>query len=146
MNKLIPFFILAAISVSCGTASRRSSVSSRDEVLNIGYGKQMKESNTYAISKLDVKENELAPYSNIFDYLKGRVAGVQVIGNKIIIRGVGTINGSTDPLILVDGVKTDDISYLNPIDVADVTVLKDASSSIYGVQGANGVILITTKK
>lgn len=107
----------------------------------------MKESNTYAISKLDVKENELAPYSNIFDYLKGRVAGVQVIGNKIIIiRGVGTINGSTDPLILVDGVKTDDISYLNPIDVADVTVLKDASSSIYGVQGANGVILITTKK
>lgn len=146
MNKLIPFFILAVFSVSCGTASRRSSVSSRDEVLNIGYGKQMKENNTYAISKLDVKENELAPYNNIFDYLKGRVAGVQVIGNKIIIRGVGTINGSTDPLILVDGIKTDDISYLNPIDVADVTVLKDASSSIYGVQGANGVILITTKK
>ena len=147
MNKLFTIMIVAALFVSCGTSSKKSSASSRDEVINIGYGKQMKDNSTYAISKVDIKENEIATYNNIYDYLKGRVAGVQVIGdNKIIIRGVSTINGETDPLILVDGVMTDDISYLNPADVTDVSVLKDASASIYGVQGANGVILITTKK
>lgn len=146
MNKIYPLIILAVVAVSCGTASSTSSVTSGDEVLNIGYGKQNKENSTYAISKIDVKENEIASYNSIYDYINGRIPGVQVIGTRIIIRGVGTINGETDPLILVDGVQTSDISYLNPADVADVTVLKDASASIYGVQGANGVILITTKR
>ena len=64
---------------------------------------------------------------------------------RIIIRGVGSINSSNDPLILVDGSEITDLSTINPNDVKSVNVLKDASSSIYGVRGANGVILITTK-
>lgn len=134
------------MAVSCGTASKNSSATSKDDVLNIGYGNQIKDHNTYSISKLEVKEKEIASYNSIYDYISGRIPGVQVTGTRIVIRGVGTITGETDPLILVDGVQTDDISYINPNDVADVTVLKDASASIYGVQGANGVILITTKR
>ena len=106
----------------------------------------MKDNSAYSISKLKIKEKEIASYNSIYDYINGRIPGVQVNGTKIIIRGVGSINGETDPLILVDGIQTSDISYLNPNNVADITVLKDASASIYGVQGANGVILITTKR
>lgn len=146
MKKIAILIIFAVISVSCGTASRSSTASSEDEVLNIGYGNQMKDNSAYSVSKLKIKEKEIASYNSIYDYINGRIPGVQVNGTKIIIRGVGSINGETDPLILVDGVQTSDISYLNPNDVADVSVLKDASASIYGVQGANGVILITTKK
>ena len=64
---------------------------------------------------------------------------------RIIIRGIGSINSSNDPMILVDGSEITDLSTINPNDVKSVDVLKDASSSIYGVRGANGVILITTK-
>ena len=64
--------------------------------------------------------------------------------NKILIRGVNSINSSSDPLILVDGVEMSDISSLNPADVKSVDVIKDGSSAIYGMRGANGVILITT--
>lgn len=146
MNKIFPLIIFSVMAVSCGTASKNSSATSKDDVLNIGYGNQIKDHNTYSISKLEVKEKEIASYNSIYDYISGRIPGVQVTGTRIVIRGVGTITGETDPLILVDGVQTDDISYINPNDVADVTVLKDASTSIYGVQGANGVILITTKR
>lgn len=146
MNKIFPFIIFSVMAVSCGTASKNSSATSKDDVLNIGYGNQIKDHNTYSISKLEVKEKEIASYNSIYDYISGRIPGVQVTGTRIVIRGVGTITGETDPLILVDGVQTDDISYLNPNNVADITVLKDASTSIYGVQGANGVILITTKR
>ena len=146
MNKIFPFIIFSVMAVSCGTASRSSSASSEDDVLNIGYGNQMKDNSAYSISKLKIKEKEIASYNSIYDYISGRVPGVQVAGTKIIIRGIGTNSGETDPLILVDGIQTSDISYLNPNNVADITVLKDASASIYGVQGANGVILITTKR
>ena len=65
---------------------------------------------------------------------------------RIIIRGLGTLNGSSDPLILVDGQEWQDISSLNPNDIKSIDVLKDSSTAIYGIRGANGVILITTKR
>ena len=83
----------------------------------------------------------------MYEYLRGRVAGVMVTPeNKILVRGVNSINASTDPLILVDGVETTDLSVINPADVSSVDVIKDGSASIYGMRGANGVILITTRK
>ena len=83
----------------------------------------------------------------IYSVEEGRVAGVMVTPDRrIIIRGIGTINGSTDPLIMVDGYEVQDLSVINPRDVKSVDILKDGSASIYGVRGANGVILITTKK
>ena len=80
----------------------------------------------------------------------GRVPGLSVYqegdGYKYVIRGVSTLYGSSDPLFIVDGVETDNIDHISPRDVSSVEVLKDGSASIYGTRGANGVILITTKR
>ena len=90
-------------------------------------------------------ENEY--FTNMFDYLRGRVAGVHVgPDNTIIIRGLNSMQASTEPLILLDGVEITDLNLVNPRDVYSVDVLKDASAAIYGMKGANGVILITTKR
>ena len=100
---------------------------------------------SYSVGTVKTDENEY--FTNMFDYLRGRVAGVQVgPDNTIIIRGQNTIYASKEPLILLDGVEITDLNLVNPRDVYSVDVLKDASAAIYGMKGANGVILITTKR
>ena len=90
-------------------------------------------------------------YNDIFEMIRGRVPGVTVgqanAGQmpSIIIRGVGTNSGMTQPLFIVDGVQTENISTINPDDVDSIDIIKDGTSAIYGMQGANGVIVITTK-
>ena len=90
-------------------------------------------------------------YNDIFEMIRGRVPGVTVgqasAGQmpSIVIRGVGTNSGQTQPLFVVDGVQTDNIASINPDDVAEIDIIKDGTSAIYGMQGANGVIIITTK-
>ncbi|MDT3357040.1 MAG: TonB-dependent receptor plug domain-containing protein [Bacteroidota bacterium] len=122
------------------------------KVADIGYGTIKVRDLTTAVSTVKIKQREIVTYSNIYDYIRGRVPGVTVLkvgqnGGKIIIRGLGSINSSTDPLMLVDGVEVTDLSYINPSDVKSIDVLKDAAScAIYGARGANGVILISTKK
>ena len=95
------------------------------------------------------------PISNVLEGLQGRVAGVDIALNSgapgglasVIIRGIGSINSSTDPLYVVDGVAMENIQFLSPYDIQNVEVLKDASStSIYGARGSNGVILISTRR
>ena len=138
---------LAALS-GCGTPKQAVPVDTEDEAINIGYGKVTKKQNSFAASKVKVKEEDVASYSNIYDYLRGKVAGVSVgYGDPpaITIRGVRSVNSSNEPLILVDGMEMSDISSIAPNTVKSVEVLKDASTSIYGFRGANGVILITTK-
>lgn len=117
-----------------------------DDEIDVGYGTVRKDNLTTSVSggKMDSRESDT--YSDMYEYLRGRVAGVEVRGHDIRIRGVGTINSSNAPLIMVDGVTCEDLSYVNPRDVASVEVLKDSSASIYGVRGSNGVILIKTKK
>ena len=116
----------------------------RDNTVNIGYGQADKRDVSYSIATVKPEDKEF--YTNIYEYLRGKVPGIQVRpDNTIVIRGVGTFMASTDPLVLVDGVEIGDISTINPHDVYSVDVLKDASTAIYGVKGANGVILITTK-
>lgn len=89
-------------------------------------------------------------YKDIFDMIRG-IPGVQVgqadSGSmpSIIIRGIGTNSTHTQPLFVVDGIITDNISTIDPNDVDSIDVIKDGTSSIYGVQGANGVIMVTTK-
>lgn len=121
-----------------------------NDSVNIGYGYIRKKSLTTSVSGVDVKDDEIATYSDIGEYLMGRVPGLVVTryGNsyKYAVRGINSINSGTDPLFIVDGSAVDDISFLNPRDVKSVQVLKDASASIYGTRGACGVILITTKK
>ena len=143
-----PFHLFIAISLlacSCGTLHPGRPTSDGDEMVNTGYGSTHRDAVTGAISKV-TPDNTIQAYSNIYDYLRGRVPGVTIVGKSIRIRGVGTPNGNPEPLILVDGVETDDISDLNPGDIQSVEVLKDGSASIYGVRSANGVILITTRQ
>ncbi len=86
-------------------------------------------------------------FNTIYDYLRARVSGVQVRGdNKVIVRGIGTFNSSTDPLFIVNGAPVINIIDINPNQIESVTVLKDSKAADYGFRGANGVIIITLIK
>ena len=145
MGKVLAFLLpVVLMAAGCGTSAR---VSAEDSEVNLGYSTVKQKGLTYSVSNVGVKENEASAYRDIYEYLQGRVAGVQVTQDKrIIIRGVNTINAGGDPLILVDGVETPDISDLNFHDIKSIDVLKDGSAAIYGLRGANGVLLITTKR
>ena len=141
MKKLVFLFALAACLVGCGPSRY---VRENDSV-DIGYGTQDRDHLSTSVSNVKVKKNEAQTYSNMYDYLRGRVPGVQVTSdNRIIIRGIGTNSNNTDPLILVDGVEVTDLSNIDPAFVKSVDVIKDGSSAIYGMQGANGVVSIKT--
>ena len=117
----------------------------KENRVNIGYGEADTRDLSYSVGSVKTDEKEY--FTNMFDYLRGRVAGVHVgPDNTIIIRGLNSMQASTEPLILLDGVEITDLNLVNPRDVYSVDVLKDASSAIYGMKGANGVILITTKR
>ena len=125
-----------------------------DEVIVVGYGVQKKSLITGAISSIKAEDIANINISRAEEALQGRTAGVQVVpvsgapgaGMNIRIRGVSSNSGS-NPLYIVDGIKTGDINYLDPSDIASMEVLKDAASSaIYGSEGGNGVVIITTKK
>ncbi len=127
-----------------------------DEVVVVGYGTQRRSDLTGAVGSVSSKEITERPVVNVAQSLQGRVAGVDVALNSgqpgsnplIRIRGYGSINAGNNPLYVVDGVFWDaGITSLNPNDIANIEVLKDASATaIYGAQGSNGVILITTKR
>lgn len=124
-----------------------------DEVVAIGYGVVRKSDLTGSVSQLDTKELKKVSTGDAVRAMQGRMAGVNVIANSgnpgsgatIRIRGIGTINNS-DPLYVVDGMQSGDISHIAPTDIESLEVLKDASATaIYGSRGANGVVLIKTK-
>ena len=141
MKKILFLSFVTTLLVACGSSSR---VASKGDV-QIGYGSQDRDKVTTSVSNVKVKKTDAQTYSDMYDYLRGRVAGVTVTSDKrIIIRGIGTNSDATDPLILVDGVETTDLSGINPTDVQSVDVIKDGSSAIYGMRGANGVIIINT--
>ena len=126
-----------------------------NEVVVIGYGTAKKSDLTGAISSISAKDYEDQPIIRADQILQGRAPGVQVIngvggpgGNvKIRIRGANSIQGDNNPLYVIDGYVGGDLFDLNPDDIENMQVLKDASSTaIYGSRGANGVVLITTKK
>ena len=127
-----------------------------EAVITIAYGAAKKSSLTGAISNVNSEKIEARPTSSVTSALEGTVTGVQVNNSygapgsepSIMIRGNGTINGSTSPLYIIDGVPFGgNVSDLNPADIESLTVLKDAASAaLYGNRAANGVILITTKK
>lgn len=140
---LLAFCILALS--SCGTY-KSTLPPDGGEAVNVGYGSVPKDNLTASVSKVKPKATD-SSYSDIFEYLRGRVPGLVVRpDNSMIIRGQGSISSETDPLIMVDGVEVKDISYLDPSMIESVEVIKDGTSAIYGVRGANGVILITTKR
>lgn len=141
-----------------------SSSTSLSEVVVIGYGSQRRSDLTGAVGSVREEQLKERPASSLNQALSGKIAGVQVNSNSgrpggrtnVRIRGFSSINSSNNPLYVIDGVmlpmgnqvqSSQAIDYINPNDVVSVEVLKDASSTaIYGARGANGVILITTKR
>ncbi|MET6996508.1 SusC/RagA family TonB-linked outer membrane protein [Chitinophaga defluvii] len=125
-----------------------------DEVVVIAYGTQKKETVTGAIASIRTREIKQSPAANLAVTLAGRLPGLTSIQRsgqpgrditQLFIRGQGTINAQS-PIILVDGIERD-LTYIDPNEVESITILKDASSTaIFGVRGANGVILVTTKR
>ena len=129
---------------------------SLSEVVVVGYGSQVKKEITGAVQTVSAAEIKDVPVSQISQKLQGRLAGVQINqttgkpgqGMNIRIRGQLSVSGGSSPLYVIDGFPiSGDISNINPDEVEDITILKDAAStSLYGSRAANGVVLITTKK
>lgn len=126
-----------------------------EEVVMIGYGTQKKSNVTGAISSIKASDIEAIPAGKPEQVLQGRAAGVNVVSNSgqpgasatVRVRGITSYNSNNDPLWVVDGIVVDGIGWLNQSDIESIEVLKDgASSAIYGVSAARGVILVTTKK
>ena len=118
-----------------------------DEVVVIGFGTVKKRDLTGAVASVKAEALVQAPTSDVATALQGRITGLDVSGGELRIRGNRSINGKNEPLVIIDGVQGGSMSDINPQDVESIDVLKDASSTaIYGSQGANGVIIITTKK
>ena len=126
-----------------------------DEVVVVGYGTMRKSDLTGSSSTTKGSEILKMQGFNALEGLKGKAAGVNIFNNtgqpggemRVIIRGISTINASSSPLYIVDGVAMTDFQFLNPNDIESIEVLKDASSAaIYGARGANGVIMVTTKR
>lgn len=133
----------------------KESSSALNEVVVIGYGTAKKSDLTGAVTTVKAEQLLDKPVPNLTQALQGKVAGVDVNVNsnapgaaaKVRIRGIGSINSNLDPLYVVDGVVGVDPNSINPNDVASLEILKDASSTaIYGVRGANGVIMVSTKR
>jgi TonB-linked SusC/RagA family outer membrane protein len=134
------------------------------EVVVIGYGTVKKRDLTGAVGSVKASQLQERPAASVNEALSGRIAGVQVTTNsgrpggatRIRVRGFSSINSSNNPLYVVDGIylpignqtlNSNSIDYINPNDIASVEVLKDASATaIYGARGANGVVLVTTKR
>lgn len=123
------------------------------EVVVIAYGTSTKKDLTGAVSSISSEELTTLPNTSVDQALQGKTAGVQVTQNSgapgssisVNIRGIGSF-GNTTPLYVIDGFPTQDVSYLNPNDIASISVLKDASAAaLYGVRASNGVVIIETK-
>jgi TonB-linked SusC/RagA family outer membrane protein len=132
-----------------------SASSELDEVIVVGYGTQRKSSITGAIATVDIDKMKNITSPGVSNMLQGKVAGVVATplsgqpgqGVTIRVRGLGTIQGNKDPLWVIDGVVGNAIAELNPNDIESISVLKDGSATaLYGSRGANGVILVNTKR
>ena len=126
-----------------------------DDVVVIGYGSVKKRNLTAAVSKMDDKGIKDRPLARAEQALQGQLAGVTVrtetgepgADQKIRVRGAASVNASSDPLYVVDGVPMNTLSSINPGDIQSIEVLKDAASAaIYGSRGSNGVVIVTTKR
>ncbi|WP_341834129.1 TonB-dependent receptor [Chitinophaga pollutisoli] len=136
------------------TITLKETESQLDEYVVTGYGTTKKVTKTGSVSTVKGDEIKQAPTVNVSNALVGRVSGLMALnnsgepgydGSRILIRGRSTFNNS-DPLVVIDGIPRDGFQRLNPNDIENISVLKDASAAIFGSRAANGVILITTKR
>ena len=114
----------------------------------IGYGYVTEEDLTAAVNQFTTSQSDFSRYNDMYELIRGRFPGVDIQNGEIVMRGSKTFQGSNAALIVLDGVISDSeiLRTLSPIDVKSVNVIKDGSSAVYGSRGANGVLLIETKK
>ncbi|MGD1319303.1 SusC/RagA family TonB-linked outer membrane protein [Chryseobacterium sp. 2R14A] len=167
---LVPTVLMGCVSLTFAQKKESDTIKDEnrlkdiEEVVMIGYGSQKKSDVTGAVGSLKSEDFNKGMVANVGQLLQGKVAGVNVsnvsgepgASQNIIIRGVGSLRSGTTPLYVIDGFVIDNsntgvannpMNFINPDDIASIDVLKDASAAaIYGARGANGVIVITTKK
>jgi TonB-dependent SusC/RagA subfamily outer membrane receptor len=114
----------------------------KEETVDVGYGSLNKKEITTHVSKIEVQNPRFASYTNIYDLLRSQVPGIRINGKTIYLVEPASLNGSNEPLIVVDGSQVTNIDDIEPSMVKSIEVLKGASASIYGTRGSNGVILI----
>jgi len=124
--------------------------SKKNRDLAVGYGYMEKEDLTFAADHMQQENNEYCNFSNIYELLKGKFPGVQVDGTsgsyRVFVRGSQSINASNEVLFIVDGSPSGNVSSLHPCNIKSIDVIKDGMTSMYGARGANGVILVETKR
>jgi TonB-dependent SusC/RagA subfamily outer membrane receptor len=120
----------------------------KNREIAIGYGHVSDREKLNSVASLHSGDMDFSKYTNMYELISGRFAGVQIINGEIIIRGVNSLNSSSAALIVVDGVPSNEsiLNTLPPIQVKSISIIKDGSSAIYGSRGANGVLLIETKR
>ena len=118
----------------------------RNREMAVGYGYINEEDLTYAVSKLEQENNDFCHYSDIYELIRGRFAGVEVENGQVIIRGSRSFYGSNEALYVVDGMIVNSINWISPCEVNSIDVIKDSGASAYGSRGANGVVIIDLKK
>src|SRR5690606_2978102 len=126
-----------------------------DEIVVVGYGTQTKANLVGAVTAVSGAEIEAIPAPDVTNAISGRLPGSIIIQEsgepgqdaaKILIRARSTLGDATSPVVVIDGIPGRELTEIDPIDIASVLVLKDASAAIYGSSAANGVILVTTKR
>ncbi len=128
----------------------KNNLDKAERYANVGYGTVSTKRLANAVETLNANDMDFSMYTDIYDLIKGKFAGVTVHGNDIMIRGTKTFQGveGNNALLVVDGIIVDkqDFAMISPLDIQSVDVLKDGSSSVYGSRGANGVVIVETKK
>ena len=143
MDSLKSVFLVALFLVSCSTV--KPGLSGKEEKT----GEENKTDSRRNIPEksgvINIRNSAVPVYQDIYDMIRGRVAGVEVSGKSIKIRGTNSLNISTEPLFVVDGVIVKEIEDIDPETVKSIEVLKGPDASVYGARGSNGVIVITRK-
>ncbi len=127
-----------------------NNLSQAEKYVNVGYGYVNSRDLLYAVSSASQKDIDFTKYDNVLDAVQGQFPGVSVEDGNIVVRGTKTFFGAQGnaALVVIDGAisTTQDLMSISPLDISSVNVLKDGSSSVYGSRGANGVVLVETKK
>ena len=140
---LIPVDTMKSVRVRLGD-ELKFDVQQDEELVNTGFGFVKRRESCNSSTGISGEVLVRTGRTDVLEALQGLVPGLSIVNGKAVIRGLATINGSPDPLFLVDGVEVESLSFVNVYVVDRVEVLKDAN--MYGVKGANGAILVTTKR
>lgn len=137
------------VAVNLKSKARETRYQEKEQKYAIGYAYVSERDKTTASESLRRNEASFSRYSNMYELIRGQFAGVEVtLNGEIIIRGTSSFNSSSAALIVVDGVimDADILNTMSPIQVKNIHVIKDGSAAVYGSRGANGVVLIETRK